>query len=145
MFMIDYKDLGWRYWFVAAVLLTAGVLGNPLAFPVVISVAVVQILHFAVREQNITAFSVQVRSAFLLVLLVAFAEPLRVLYWIPTIGLWTMLLFGYCTMARIISLLPWNRDEPFSLALVKNTFLSPPVQGSLIQHRLPAQPAEQHP
>jgi hypothetical protein len=36
-------------------------------------------------------------------------------------------------MARLVSLLPWNRKEGFSLALVKRTFLSPPVRGNVLQ------------
>ena len=144
MLMIDYKDLGWRYWFLTALPLTAGVLGNPAAFPIAIGITIVNLLHFLLRNRSLTAFPVQVRSAYLLLLLVAFVEPLRLLYWIPTIGTWALLLFGYCTMARVVSLLPWNRDEPFSLALLKKTFFSPPVQGNLMKHRLSAHPAEHH-
>ena len=144
MFQIDYKDLGWRYWFATVVPLTAGVLGNPVGFQIAIGITVVQLLHFSIRTQSITAFAVQVRFAYLCLLVVAFAEPLRLLYWIPTIGTWALLLFGYCTMARVVSLLPWNRTEDFSLALLKTTFLSPPVRGSLMQNRLSSQPAARH-
>ena len=142
MFMIDYKDTGWRYWFVTAVPLTAGVLGHPVAFQLAIGITVVNLLHFLVRNQSVTAFPVQVRAAYLLLLVVAYAEPLRLLYWIPTIGTWALLIFGYCTMARVVSLLPWNRDEPFSLTLVKRTFLARPVRGILMQYRPSARPAE---
>lgn len=43
------------------------------------------------------------------------------------------LLFGYCTMARLVSLFPWNRSEPFSLNLVRRTFFSAPVRGNILQ------------
>lgn len=142
MFMIDYKDVGWRYWFVTAAMLTVGMFGNSLGFQIAIGCTVVHLLHFIIRTQSMTVFSVQVRIAYLLLLVVAFAEPLRLLYWIPTVGTWALLLFGYCTMARVVSLLPWNRDEDFSLALVKRTFFSPPVRGNLMEHRLGSQPAE---
>jgi hypothetical protein len=36
-------------------------------------------------------------------------------------------------MARLVSLFPWNREEPFSIALLKRTFLSRPVRGSIKQ------------
>jgi hypothetical protein len=36
-------------------------------------------------------------------------------------------------MARLVSLLPWNRKEPFSFALVLRTFLSVPVRGNILQ------------
>ncbi len=141
MFMIDYKDVGWRYWFLTVLLLTAGVLGNPIAFQIAIGLTVVHLVHFVLRNGSVTAFPVQVRAAYLLLLVVAYAEPLRLLYWIPTIGTWALVSVGYCTMARVVSLLPWNRDEPLSLALVKRTFLSRPVRGSLMQTPLGSQPA----
>lgn len=133
MFMIEYKDIGWWYWLVTACLLTAGVAGYPVGFLLAIGLTVFQLCHFVIRERGITAFPVQVRLWYLVLLVVAFYEPLRLIYWIPTIGTWAQLLFGYCTMARLVSLLPWNREEAFSLALVKKTFFSRPVQGSVKQ------------
>ena len=59
--------------------------------------------------------------------------PLQPLYWVPVIGTWAQIFFGYCTMARLVSLLPWNRKEPFSFELVKRTFLSVPVRGNILQ------------
>ena len=135
MFMIDYTNLGWRYWFVIAIFLVIGLLGNAFGFQLAIVLSVLHLAHYLIRTRSVIAFSVQVRIAYLALLLVAFVEPLRWLYWIPTIGTWAMLLFGYCTMARVVSLLPWNRDEPFTLSLVKRTFFSAPVHGSVVEHR----------
>ena len=42
-------------------------------------------------------------------------------------------LFGYCTLARCLSLLPWSRREPLSGDLLRRAFLSPPVKGSVMQ------------
>ena len=133
MFMIEYKDIGWWYWLVTAVLLTYGVSGNTVGFILAIGLTVIQLIHFVIREQGITAFPVQVRFWYLMLLIVAFPEPLQLIYWIPTIGTWAQLIFGYCTMARLVSLLPWNHSEPFSYALLKKTFLSRPVRGSVQQ------------
>lgn len=92
-----------------------------------------QHIHFAVRERSLTAFPIQVRIGYLLLLLVALPEKLQWIYWIPAIGTWAQVLFGYCTMARTVSLLPWNRKEAFSLDLLKRTFLSVPVRGNVLQ------------
>jgi len=43
------------------------------------------------------------------------------------------LIFGYCTMARLVSLFPWNRTEAFSGRLLVRTFFSPPVRGNILQ------------
>ena len=133
MFMIEYRDIGWRYWLVTAVLLSFGVLGNPAGFILAIGLTTIQLIHYVIRERSITAFPIQVRFWYLMLLLVAWFEPLQWLYWIPTIGTWAQILFGYCTMARCVSLFPWNRNEQLSLDLVTKTFFSRPVRGSIKQ------------
>ena len=129
MFMIEYRDIGWWYWLVTAVLLSFGVLGNPAGFILAIGLTTIQLIHYVIRERSITAFPIQVRFWYLMLLLVAWFEPLQWLYWIPTIGTWAQILFGYCTMARCVSLFPWNRSEPLSLDRVNKTFFSRPVPG----------------
>lgn len=133
MFMIEYRDIGWWYWLITACLLSLGVAGIETGLIGAISLTVFQLIHFMIREQSITAFPVQVRFWYLLLLLVALPEPLRLIYWIPMIGTWAQILFGYCAMARLVSLFPWNRDELLSLALLKRTFLSRPTRGSVKQ------------
>ena len=133
MFMIEYKDLGWRYWLVTAALLTFGVAGNQTGFMLAISLTVFQLIHFIVREQSFSVFSVQVRFWYLMLLIVALPEQLQLLFWIPTIGTWAQVIFGYCTMARLVSLFPWNRSEPFTIALLRKTFFSRPVRGNIQQ------------
>ena len=133
MLMIEYKDTGWRYWLVTAVLLTYGITGNDIGFMLAIGLTVFQLIHFVIREKGIKAFPVQVRFWYLLLLMVALPEPLQWLFWIPTIGTWAQIIFGYCTMARCVSLFPWNRSDPFSVKLLLDTFFSRPVRGSVQQ------------
>jgi hypothetical protein len=133
MFMIDYKDLSWWYWLVTACLLTAGVAGYPAGFLLAIGLTVFQLVHFAIREKSLNAFPVQVRFWYLVLLLVALPGPLQLIFWIPTIGTWAQIIFGYCTMARCVSLFPWNRSEPFTLDLLQRTFFSRPVRGNILQ------------
>ena len=142
MFMIDYKELSWQYWFVTACLLTVGIAGNPAGFHLAIGLTVVQLIHFAIREGSLAAFPVQVRFWYLVLLLVALPQPMQVIYWVPTIGTWAQLIFGYCTMARCVSLLPWNRQERFSTDLVTRTFFSRPVPGNILQGLPPAKRTE---
>ncbi len=133
MLMIEYKDIGWWYWLVTAGLLTLGVSGEPAGFMLAISLTVFQLVHYTIREKGIKAFPVQVRFWYLMLLIVALPEPLQLIFWIPTIGTWAQIIFGYCTMARWVSLLPWNRSEQFSLKLLKKTFFSRPTRGSVMQ------------
>ena len=133
MLMIEYKDVGWWYWLVTAGLLTFGLSGNQIGFAFAIGLTIIQLIHFVFRERNITAFPIQVRFWYLMLLLVAWSEPLQWIYWVPAIGTWAQVIFGYCTMARCVSLLPWNRSEQLSLDLLTKTFLSRPVRGSIKQ------------
>jgi len=133
MFMVEYKDIGWWYWLVTAGFLTYGVSGNTIGFMLAIGLTVFQLIHFIVREKSMATFPIQVRFWYLMLLLVAFIEPLRLLYWIPCVGTWAQIIFGYCAMARIVSLLPWNRDKAFSMSLLMETFFSRPVRGSVQQ------------
>ncbi|MGB0749005.1 MAG: hypothetical protein ACPGO3_09690 [Magnetospiraceae bacterium] len=136
--MIDYRDFSWWYWLVTACLLTTGVAGYPQAFLWAMGLTVVQLVHFSIRGGSLTSFPVQVRFWYLMLLLLAYPEPLRVIYWLPTIGTWAQLLFGYCAMARFVSLHPWNKKEPFSGKLVLRTFLARPVRGNILQGLPPA-------
>jgi hypothetical protein len=133
MFMFEYEDIGWWYWLVTAGLLTLGVSGNPVGFVLAIGLTIFQLAHFVIRERSVTAFPVQVRFWYLILLIVALPEPLQPIYWIPTIGTWAQIIFGYCAMARCVSLLPWNRTEQFSLTLLQDTFFSCPVRGDIRQ------------
>ncbi|MCL7743614.1 hypothetical protein LV476_01440 [Guyparkeria hydrothermalis] len=131
MLMLEVKDVGWWYWLVTAVLLTYGVLVDPLGLFLAVGLTVINLSHFVVRADRLTAFPVQVRFFYLLLLLVALPEPMRWLFWIPMIGTWAQVLVGYCTMARLVSLFPWNRREPLTWRLVWLRFISAPVRGSV--------------
>jgi hypothetical protein len=133
MLMIEIRALSWWYWLITVSLLTAGLSGWAGGFSLAIGLTVLQLIHFLARERSIAAFPVQVRIGYLLLLLLAYPLPLQWIYWIPTIGTWAQVIFGYCTMARLVSLLPWNRREVFTLNLLKRTFLSPPVRGNILQ------------
>ena len=133
MLMIEYKDIGWWYWLVTVCLLTAGLAGWSEGFLYAIGLTVFQLIHFIIREKSLTAFPVQVRIGYLLLLVIALPEPLQWIFWIPTIGTWAQIIFGYCTMARLVSALPWNRKEAFTLALLTRTFISRPVRGNILQ------------
>lgn len=138
MLMLDTRSISWWYWLATVGLLTAGVSGLSVGFQLAIGLTVIQLIHFSMRERSLVAFPIQVRLGYLLLLLIALPENLQWLYWIPTIGTWAQVLFGYCAMARMVSLLPWNRKQPFSFALLEQTFLSAPVRGNILQGLPPA-------
>ena len=137
--MLLYKETSWWYWAATDLLLIVGLTGRPDAFYLAIALSLVQIVHFRLRDGSFAAFTVQVRLVYAAILLTFLWPPLNVLYWWPAIGTLALVAFGYCFLARSLSLMPWNRREPLSWPLVRRTFLSPPVRGNILQG-LPATP-----
>ena len=125
-FYILLDDWTWWAWTFTAILLTMGLFGQPMAFVVAMMVTVLQVTVMLVREKNILAFAVQLRIAYLLLLVLCFVPYMRWLYWLPTVGTFALVIFGYCLMARVLSLFPWNRQEELSKDLIRRTFLSRP-------------------
>lgn len=126
-------EAGWWYW-----LLTAGCLAASLglrfeAVYLAVALCSVQVVHFGVRHRSLRAFPVQVRFAYLGLLAAGLWEPLRVLHGIQLVGTTAVVLVDYCFLARLMSLLPWNRRQPFSLALLGRTIFSRPVRGSILK------------
>ncbi|MCP5298137.1 MAG: hypothetical protein H6959_10425 [Chromatiaceae bacterium] len=140
MLMIEHRDTGWRYWLVTVILLTAGIAGWRWGFVAAIALTVVHLLHFLWREGSFASFPVQVRTGYLLLLLASLPGPMQWLYWVPTIGTWAQVIFGYCAMARIVSLMPWNKREPYAWRLFWRTFTARPVRGNILQGLPPAPP-----
>lgn len=134
-FMLEYKKITWWYWFVSVILLTAGLFGNPDAFYFLVVLCFIQVVHFGIEDKSIRSFTVQMRLAMLGLVLLCYWEPLRWFYWLPFFGLWANVLFGYCLLARLMSLAPWNRKEKLTLDLVRRTIFSPPVRGSILNQK----------
>lgn len=140
MLMLEPQDTGWRYWLITVVLLSAGVAGWSLGFVGALGLTVVHTLHYLWRERSVLSFPVQVRTGYLLLLLVSLPGPMQWLYWVPTIGTWAQVLFGYCAMARIVSLMPWNKHGQYSWQLFWRTFTARPTRGNILQGLPPVPP-----
>ncbi len=124
--------VGWWYWAITLTLLALWLLfGNQDAIAAAIGLTVVQAIHFALRAGDPVSFSVQVRSGYLALLVLGLFPPLRFIHWIQLLGTTALVTVDYCPLARALVLLPWNRRQPFSLALVRRVFFSRPAEGSI--------------
>jgi hypothetical protein len=133
-----YQDISWWYWSVTVPLLAIGLMGYAEGFMAAAILTAVQVVHFYAREGSLMAFPVQVRMAYLGLLVLAQWPPFYWVYWLQLAGTTAMVLFSYCLLARVLSLMPWNRHEPFSLKFFVRTFFSAPVRGNILQG-LPAE------
>ena len=132
------------YWQLTALLLAAHFAGSGAALPATLALNVVQVLHFSAVRRSAAAFDVQVRIAFLGLLVAGSCGPLWPIHLVQLVGVSAVLVADYCLLARLLALLPWNRDQPFSWRLVRTALLQPPVPGS-IQARLAPMARAVHP
>lgn len=122
--------LVWSLWLVTWMLLLTG-LFDPVFYEYTVDFSAAHaVLIMMLFSFQVSAFPVQVRLAYLFWVGVGTYVPgMKFLLYITTLGLVGNLFFGYCPLARILSLMPWNRNEPLSADLLKRTFLSPPRRG----------------
>ena len=117
--------------------LIAGVLsGIEHSYQAVVIINIIQVAHFAMRERSLTAFPVQVRVTYLGLLLLSQAPYMIWVLWWQLIGTAAMVSVKYCFLARLMSLMPWNKSEKYSVDLFKRTFFTPPIDGNVL-HGLP--------
>jgi len=128
-FFIKLDDWTWWAWTAVAILLLIGLSGYDLAFVWAMAVTAGQGIVMLVRDRSPAAFSVQLRVAYLLLILIGYPSSMRWLYWLAALGTIALLVFGYCFMARFLSLLPWNSREPYTWDRLRRTFLSAPDLG----------------
>jgi len=122
--MANTYDLGWWYWFLTVALLAAWLAGWQPGIYLAMALCVIQIIHVRSLTHALTAFPIQVRIAYLGLLLAGLWEPLAWLHWVQLVGTSARVLVGYCFLARTLSLAPWNSVQPFTLALLQRTYFA---------------------
>ncbi|MGD8673935.1 MAG: hypothetical protein PVH86_11475, partial [Thiogranum sp.] len=80
--MTPRRDLDWWYWLATDLLLVAGLAGWRWGMLPVIGLTLVQVVHYLARERRVTAFPVQVRAGYLLLLVAGLFQPLAFIHWI---------------------------------------------------------------
>jgi hypothetical protein len=125
-FYFNFGDWTWWVWTATAILITVGLAGRPEGYLAAMALTIGQLVFMLVKEKSLVAFPVQLRLAYLALLIVCYQPALNWLYWWPMLGTFALVIFGYCLLARVLSLLPWNSTESYSLERLKRTFFSVP-------------------
>jgi hypothetical protein len=126
LFYINLNDWTWWAWTLTTVLLVAGLFGYDSALTGATAVTAAHGLIVLARDRSLVAYSVQLRAAYLLLLLICHLPATRWLYWLIAAGTFALIVFGYCFLTRVLSLLPWNSREAYTLDRLRRTFLSAP-------------------
>lgn len=132
------NHLVWSYWFLTATFLAIFLFLDAKAIYIAMVINIIHAVHFYIKSPHITSFPMQVRIGFLGLLAIGIVPPFQWIHWIQLIGGSIMLTTGYCSLARMLSLLPWNRSQPMSFRLLQTVIFSPPISGnfnSLLNHK----------
>jgi hypothetical protein len=124
-------NIPWWYLAFTELSLLAGLLSDPGWFYAAIALCIIQAIHFGIEDKNFLSLSCQVRYVMLGMFLLGL--QFHWVYWIPAIGLAVRLTLNYCLLARLMTLLPWNRKEHFSWNLFKRTIFSRPTKGPILK------------
>ncbi|HEY5950379.1 MAG TPA: hypothetical protein VIV40_33035 [Kofleriaceae bacterium] len=116
----------WWSWLVTIIALAAGRLGWSFGVPIAFGVTAGHALVLAIAGGK--AFAVQVRVTYLILI----ALDQSWLHWAQIAGTLVLLGFDYCPIARLLALMPWNRRQPLTFALVRTVITSPPTTGSIL-------------
>lgn len=112
-FKIDLKSIEWWYWCITLVAMIVGLSGVVEGFYAVILVSVVQFNHFW-HSRGLVAFSTQVRFVYGIFVIIALFDPTRISYWALLVGTVIVTFFDRCLIARVLILMPWNKNEKLS-------------------------------
>lgn len=123
------------YWAATSALLITGLAGESWAVVAAAMLTTVQCLHFCARGYTISGLPLQVRLAYLAMLVAGFWPPLAFLHVVQCVGVTANVFCDYCLLARFLSLAPWHRREPLTFAAAWWTFTVPPAAGSILDRR----------
>ncbi len=110
---INIKSLEWWFWFVTLIAMITGLSGIVEGYYVVILVSVIHFIYFTAKR-GFAAFPTQVRFVYALFVIAALFDPTTILYWILLIGTVMVTLFDTCFIARMLIIMPWNKNVKLS-------------------------------
>ena len=127
------RDESWWHWTLTVPLLAATLNGSTQTISIAMVLCTVMAGYYLIRTLQVRAYPVQVRIAYLGLLAIGMLSGMQWILWIQLFGTTAMVMFGYCTLLRAMSLLPFNRKEQLTLALIRYAFLKEPCNGGLMQ------------
>lgn len=139
------KDPSWWHWALTAPLLAADIAGITYAIEAAIVLCAVMCAYYFLRIGALKPFPVQIRLAYLTWLIGGFIPGFFWMHWIALVGTSAMVTVGYCPLNRMLNLLPFNRNEPLTRALVWRVVVTAPCAGGLVRWSSHSRSAEASP
>ena len=120
------REVTWWYWLITVALLSVGLAELTWGLVLAIGLTLLQSRALCATRgaPETAAFAVQVRLAYLGLLVLGLWPLLAWVHWMQLLGTVVRVAIGYCLLARLVSLMPWNRVEPLSMSFLRATFLT---------------------
>lgn len=115
------------YWQLTALLLAAHFAGWAHAMALAIALTAWQAVHVAWVRRTLWTLDVQLRVAYMGLLMLGLVEPLWPIHAVQFVGVNALLVVDYCLLARLLVLMPWNRVEPLTAQLVRKALFTAPT------------------
>lgn len=128
-----FKELSWWHWLASVALLAMHLFaGLPYAIPTAAALCLVMAGYYGLRLRGLRPGPVQIRLVYVAMLFIGMLPGAGWLYWSQLIGTTFRVTCGYCLLARLLSLMPWNRIAAPSAGDVLRTLIAP-LDGALIR------------
>jgi len=127
------SDISWWHWALTVPMLAAHLSGVPGALEAAMLLCAVVGVYFYTRIGKLRPYPVQIRLAYLSLLLIGTLPWMQWVYWVQLVGTTAMVTVGYCPLARMLNLAPFNRDEPLTRSFVWRVFFQDPCAGGLVR------------
>lgn len=138
-----FTDPSWWHWALTIPLLAAHLSGLPWAIEAALVLCAAMTAYYWLRLRRLRSFPVQVRVAYIGWLLTGLLPAMHWMLYVSLVGLIARVSFGYCLLGRMLSLVPFNRTEPFTFSLFRRVFFSRP-DGALFEWHSDLEPAPVH-
>jgi hypothetical protein len=128
-----FADASWWHWLLTVPLLALHLAGHSWAIVATMVLCGIAGSYFMYRIRKFKPYPVQVRIAYLGLLVAGVFPGMQWIHWVQLFGTTAMVTVGYCPLIRMLSLAPLNRNEPLTVSLVWHAFVREPCAGGLIQ------------
>src|SRR5690606_36286313 len=101
------QDASWWHWAATVPLLAGHLAGIPVCLAAAMVLCGLMAVYFWAQVRDVRPMPVQVRLAYLALLLAGTLPALAWVHWVQVVGTSAKVLVGYCPLVRMLTLLPW--------------------------------------
>lgn len=109
-FSVRYNEFDWWFWTIIGATIGLGLVGFSWGYVAALLVSVANLVYYIVKDRSLVSFAVQVREVWLVLMLVATLPLMGWFFVLLFVGMVLVVFFDRCGIARVLILMPWNKD-----------------------------------